>query len=165
MLYKHSDNCIKFENVTLTDLQIIALKLSSLINDIKVFCLNGDLGTGKTTFSKFFINSLIQVHTEIPSPTFTLVQTYKTKNQNIYHFDLYRLKYLDEAYEIGIEEALMDGISLIEWPNIINELLPEAKININLLYANGDEERTISIFYPEHIKQKILAIFDQKEGL
>ena len=78
-----------------------------------IVALHGTLGVGKTAFTRGVIQSLIG-QKEVPSPTFTLLQTYETPNFDIYHFDMYRLKSPQEAYEIGIEDAFAEGVSFIE---------------------------------------------------
>src|SRR5471030_3213873 len=80
-----------------------------------VITLGGPLGAGKTRFARGFITAL-GVADEVPSPTFTLVQTYETASGMVWHFDLYWLTGPDEVRELGLEEALIDGIVLIEWP-------------------------------------------------
>lgn len=103
-----------------------------------VFALVGDLGAGKTTFARFFIDAFAAVNgasapDEVPSPTFTLVQQYDFDGATIYHFDLYRIEKAEEAYELGIEDAFADGISLIEWPDRLGGLLPASRLDIELL--------------------------------
>src|ERR1700745_1141479 len=80
-----------------------------------IIALKGDLGTGKTVFARAFIRACGN-EDEVPSPTFTLVQVYDGGPSGISHFDLYRIRAPDEAWELGIEDAFAAGISLIEWP-------------------------------------------------
>lgn len=112
-----------------------------------VVCLNGDLGAGKTHFVKG-IASLFGVNEEqVSSPTFTLINEYNGSIP-IYHFDCYRLENEQEAIEIGAEEYLYgDGISIIEWPQKIENLIPENAIWITIKYS-GKAEREI-------IKEKV----------
>lgn len=109
-----------------------------------VVALHGNLGVGKTVFSKGVINALAPQKTDVPSPTFTLVQEYDTPDFPIYHFDFYRLKKPEEAYEIGIEEAFGSGVSLIEWPDKIGTLLPKKCIDV-FLEINADGRHTITV--------------------
>ena len=69
---------------------------------------------------------------DVPSPTFTLVQTYSSDDFDIYHYDMYRLKNYEEAYELGIDEAFYNAVNLIEWPEKIKQLLPQKSWNINI---------------------------------
>lgn len=109
-----------------------------------MFLLVGDLGAGKTAFTRGFIQSFAGLNKEeVPSPTFTLVQTYDTEKGTIWHFDLYRLKDAEEVWELGFEDALSSGISLIEWPERIAGIkLKKAKI-IHFKVA-GENQREIS---------------------
>ena len=109
-----------------------------------IFCLHGDLGAGKTSFSRAFIQSLTGQSTEVPSPTFTLVQTYEVASFSIWHFDLYRLEDPEEMYELGWEEALQDNVLLVEWPEKAGSLMPESAHHI-FITINSDETRTIKI--------------------
>ena len=97
-----------------------------------IVALHGSLGAGKTVFCKWIIQTLCTKQTEVPSPTFTLVQSYDSQKGTLYHFDFYRLKNPEEAYEIGIEDAFYEGICLIEWPDKIGKLLPSKHIDIYL---------------------------------
>ncbi len=99
-------------------------KLSSIAKKGDVFALYGTLGMGKSVLSRAFVKNLTSAN-EVPSPTFTLVQVYDAKDFDIYHFDLYRLKSPEEIFEIGMEEALYEGVSLIEWPEKMQGYLPK----------------------------------------
>lgn len=83
-----------------------------------IFLLSGNLGAGKTTFAKHFIQTLTNKDINVTSPTFTICNIYETKNCPIYHFDLYRIEKENELEELGLEEAFETGITLIEWPEI-----------------------------------------------
>lgn len=96
-----------------------------------IVALYGTLGTGKTVFSKGVIRALSKSNIDVPSPTFTIVQSYDCDKGVIYHFDFYRLKNPQEAFEIGIEDAFSDGICLIEWPEKITSLLPKKHISVH----------------------------------
>jgi tRNA threonylcarbamoyladenosine biosynthesis protein TsaE len=99
-----------------------------------VIALAGPLGAGKTAFARAFIHAL-GGEEEVPSPTFTLVQTYPLGSATVWHFDLFRLEAAAEVWELGIEEAFADGISLIEWPERLAGLLPDDRLEVILSIA------------------------------
>jgi tRNA threonylcarbamoyladenosine biosynthesis protein TsaE len=103
-------------------------------------CLSGPLGAGKSVLARGLIRALSPDEGDIPSPTFTLVQFYAGPRFPIAHFDLYRLKSPDEAYEIGLDEALADGAAVIEWPERLGHHLPRDRLDIELL-PDGDRRR------------------------
>ncbi len=100
--------------------------------------LHGDLGMGKSEIARTIIQTLSGDDTVVPSPTFTLVQTYENKDGKISHFDLYRINDKSELIEIGLPYAVDNDITLIEWPDIADDILPENTINIFLeSYKDG----------------------------
>ena len=111
---------------------VAAGKLATLCRPGDVICLFGDLGAGKTTFARGFMRAL-GVSDDIPSPTFNLLLTYDTVIGTVWHFDLYRLNTADEIHELGFEDAMADGISLIEWPDRLGSWLPARRVEIHLV--------------------------------
>jgi len=112
----------------------IANKLAKDINDTNAtICLNGDLGSGKTTFSRYLIRSLLSntINDDIPSPTFTLLQIYEEQKKSIYHYDFYRLNKIDELIELNYSESVENNICIIEWANKFEKALPPNRIEIN----------------------------------
>ena len=114
-----------------------------------VIALTGDLGAGKTLFARSLIRSLgrtagIDID-HVPSPTFTLVQLYELANFTLYHFDLYRLEAANEVWEIGIEEAFAGGVSVIEWADRIEHLLPPHHIGIDLAFGLDETARIATV--------------------
>ena len=95
-------------------------------------CLTGPLGAGKSVLARGLVQALAPGEADVPSPTFTLVQFYQAKRFAIAHFDLYRLTSADEAYEIGLDEALRDGAAVIEWPERLGRHLPPNRLDIDL---------------------------------
>ena len=94
-----------------------------------VVALQGGLGVGKTTLARAILRAASGDATLIvPSPTFTLAEVYDTPRGAFWHFDLYRLASREEAWELGIEDAFSDGISLIEWAERLGPLLPERRL-------------------------------------
>ena len=124
-----------------------ATKFAKTLKGNEIIALWGTLGMGKTVFARAIIQALTKRKEEVPSPTFTLLQTYDTPKGEIFHFDFYRLKSPQEAYEIGIEDAFDGGICLIEWPDKIGSILPKKAIHIcfektpkgRLIYVKGDK--------------------------
>ncbi len=92
--------------------------------------LRGGLGTGKTTFARYFINFFSKKKINVVSPTFPLLQIYNLKKFDIWHYDLYRLTRLSDIFVLDFEEAL-NNLVIIEWPEIIEPLLPEKRIEIH----------------------------------
>ena len=117
----------------------IAAELAQQLKAGDVVALYGTLGAGKTAFCRGLIQALMP-NQDVPSPTFTLLQVYDTPRFSIYHFDLYRLKTEDEVYELGIEDAFAEGVSLIEWPEKMAALLPQRHIRIQI-EPDGTERR------------------------
>jgi tRNA threonylcarbamoyladenosine biosynthesis protein TsaE len=122
----------------------LAARIAAAAEPGDVIALSGPLGAGKTAFARAFIRARGGVG-EVPSPTFTLVQAYELPGATIWHFDFYRLRQADEAWELGIEDAFRDGISLIEWPERIGSLLPPGRLGIALLPADAPGARRADI--------------------
>jgi tRNA threonylcarbamoyladenosine biosynthesis protein TsaE len=104
--------------------------------------LKGDLGAGKTTLARAVLRAAANdPDLIVPSPTFTLVETYETRMGQFWHFDLYRLERPEQVYELGWEEALAEGIVLIEWPERLGPLLPK-HLSVTL-EVEGDGRRAL----------------------
>ena len=131
----------------------IANKLALVAKKGDVFALFGTLGMGKSVLARSFIQSFIG-EKEVPSPTFTLLQTYETTNFDIYHYDLYRLKSEEEVFELGIEDAFYSGVSLIEWPEKMGGYLPRNIFKVEI--TPFSEGRCIKISAKDSAKQKRL---------
>ena len=113
----------------------------------QVFTLSGDLGTGKTVFTQGFAKGL-GIEEPVNSPTFTIVQVYDEGRLPLYHFDVYRIGDIEEMEEVGFEDYIMgDGVSLIEWAELIREILPEKRtaVRIEKDLEQGFDYRKITI--------------------
>ena len=105
-----------------------------------VIALSGDLGAGKTSLARALIQALLAAegrHEDVPSPTFTLVQTYETAKLTIWHADLYRLNDPREVDELGLEDAHEGGLLLIEWPDRMGDELPRERLEVELKESGG----------------------------
>lgn len=112
-----------------------------------IYCLNGDLGTGKTVFTQGFAKGL-GIREAVSSPTFTILQQYEGGRMPFYHFDVYRISDVEEMEEIGYEDYFYgDGVCLIEWAELIEELLPKRRISvtINKNLDKGFDYRRITV--------------------
>ena len=128
----------------------VASLLSTEVEPGDVICLNGDLGVGKTSFARAFIRNLTSDDEPVPSPTYTLIQHYHAKRNNvgleIFHVDLYRISCHSEIEELGLEDAIGMGVSLIEWPELSIPRLPEDRLEIYLQFGKGVSERYMDLF-------------------
>ncbi len=110
----------------------VGIELAKKASGGQVYCLDGDLGVGKTVFTQGFAAGLGIVG-PVNSPTFTIVQVYEEGRLNFYHFDVYRIGDVEEMYEIGCEEYFYgEGVCLIEWASLIEEIIPEHAIYIKI---------------------------------
>lgn len=123
----------------------LAVRLAKRAGRGDTIALQGDLGSGKTAFARAFINALPGAPEEVPSPTFTLVQIYPRGAQEVWHFDLYRLERPEEAAELGLEEALAEGITLIEWPERLGGALPRGTLTLAFSFGETAQARRVEI--------------------
>lgn len=113
------------------DTQRFATKMAALLDVGDTLLLSGEIGAGKSAFSRAVIRTLANAEIEVPSPTFTLVQTYDIGAFEIWHCDLYRLTHPDEALELGLDEAFENAVCLIEWPDRLGEDAPKAALTLH----------------------------------
>lgn len=121
--------------------ELLALKLRR--GDL--VALSGDLGAGKTTLARALIAALLPGEAEVPSPTFSLQQTYDTPRLTLAHYDFYRLRDAEEAFELGVEEALAAGAALIEWPERAPGLLTPDRFDVTLEETANPDERRVTV--------------------
>lgn len=113
----------------------------------QVIALTGDLGAGKTTLTKAIAEGL-GIREMITSPTFTIVKEYRSGRLPLFHFDVYRIGDIDEMYELGYEEYFFgEGVCVIEWADLIDELIPEDALRISIAYGGSEGERIYTCTY------------------
>jgi tRNA threonylcarbamoyladenosine biosynthesis protein TsaE len=119
----------------------LAGRLAAIARPRDVLALWGDLGMGKTSLARAFVAARAGAATEVPSPTFTLVQTYDLPGGPVWHFDLYRLADPEDVWELGWEEALAEAVVLVEWPVRLGSLLPADRLDVKLAPGDGPDAR------------------------
>lgn len=125
---------------SITELTLVAEQLLTFANGDKFFIFEGEMAAGKTTFIKAFCEAL-GIKDVVSSPTFSIVNEYISEIGPVYHFDFYRLKSPQEAYDIGYEEYFYSGnYCLVEWPTKVEDLLPEKYIKV-AIEITGNEQR------------------------
>ncbi len=150
----------------LNETEVLARRVASLCGCGETITLRGTLGTGKTAFARAFIRHFTPDAEEVVSPTFSLLQVYPCHPERsegspaagdpsptaqddnygeIWHLDLYRLKSAEEALEIGIEDGWERAILLIEWPEVIEHLLPANRLDITMEYGAKPDERVVNL--------------------
>lgn len=121
-----------FESNSDADTRALGVRLGKMAKPGEVYALIGDLGVGKTVFTQGFAEGL-EIGEWVNSPTFTIVQEYVDGRLPFYHFDVYRIGDPEEMYEVGFDDYVYgDGVSLIEWANRIEEILPEDTITVRI---------------------------------
>ena len=125
-----------------------AREFGRLLKPGDTILLSGEIGSGKSFLSRAIIQNMMLEHGEVedvPSPTFTLVQTYQIGDTEVWHSDLYRLSDVSEIEELGLFDAFETGISLIEWPDRLGPLAPESALLIELAAGTGENERALNL--------------------
>ncbi len=126
------------------DTMALAARLAPRLVAGDTLLLSGPLGAGKSAFARALIRARLgDPWMEVPSPTFTLVQTYGEGTDAIWHADLYRLSHPDEVLELGLLAAMEEAICLIEWPDRLGSLLPGSALRLDL-EAAGEDVRTVT---------------------
>lgn len=130
---------LTYSSVDINFIKTLSSKIAANLTKGDVLFLTGDLGVGKTTISRFIINYFLP-NEDVYSPTFSLVNEYQCSTFNIYHADFFRLKTIDEIYEIGILEMAMDNVSIIEWPELVYNIL-SFSLHVNIQYSSKEENK------------------------
>ena len=121
----------------------IALRIRENLQNGDVILLKGEIGAGKSHFARSLIQAAMDKVEDVPSPTFTLVQTYDTLVGSIWHADLYRLSDQSEVFELGLIDAFGNDIVLIEWPDRLGYLEPQNALTIELVILENDKREVI----------------------
>ena len=128
---------------TIEDTKRIATELARSARPGNCYALYGNLGVGKTVFSRFFVKTLLPSVTFVPSPTFTIIQRYDGQGLEILHMDFYRLKSKNDVLNLGFLEEMPYAISLIEWPEVAEDFLPKSTRKLHFYQEN--EARFLNI--------------------
>jgi len=118
-------------------------KLGRALRSGDVIALIGGLGAGKTTLARGLVQAVLP-HEVVPSPTYTLVQTYDLPDFTLWHCDLYRLEHPDEAYELGLMDAMEEDVCLLEWPDRLGRLLPQDALKIEIGFEGDGRHVTLT---------------------
>ena len=121
----------------------IALRIKENLQNGDIVLLKGEIGAGKSHFARSLIQAAMDKVEDVPSPTFTLVQTYDTVVGSIWHADLYRLSDQSEVFELGLIDAFGNDIVLIEWPDRLGYLEPQDALTIELVILENDKREVI----------------------
>ena len=136
---------------SLAEIDDAAKQMVAMMGDLTIFAFDGEMGAGKTTFINVLSHALGVEDDVTNSPSFSIINEYRsdTTAELIYHFDLYRLESMDEAFDIGVEDYFDSGaVCLLEWPERIEDILPEDTVKINIK-VNDDDSRTLTLNFPE----------------
>ena len=133
LVFEHPDDTARF-----------AADLGQRLGPGDVLLLEGDVGAGKTHFARALIRALQEHPEDVPSPTFTLVQTYDTRRGEVWHADLYRLSGAQEIEELGLAEAFTTAICLVEWPDRLGPLTPAAALMLQFRQGSAEDARNVT---------------------
>lgn len=139
----------------------LARRIAALLRPGDVLLLAGSVGAGKTHFARSLIQGLLPIPEDVPSPTYTLIQTYEGPDCEIIHADLYRLGSVDEIEELGLLDAFQSAICLIEWPDRLGAFSPTDALHLEFTPETGDNVRQITIRAASHAwAQRLKRIAD-----
>lgn len=124
----------------------LGVRLAAAMQTGDVVLLRGDLGAGKTTLARGLIAAWTGVDEDAPSPTYTLVQVYEAARGPLWHMDLYRLQDAEEALELGLEDALIEAVTIIEWPERLGAFAPANRIEVDLSTQGGGRQARMRAF-------------------
>ncbi len=145
----------------------LAERIAPMLRAGDTILLQGPIGAGKTHFARSLIQArlaAVGVAEDVPSPTFTLVQTYVADGFEIWHADLYRLTGPDEIAELGLEQAFSDAICLVEWPDRLGSLRPARALELTLMPDSATDARTAVLSGDEGHWRKIFDLLEDRGG-
>ncbi len=125
----------------LKDTDNLASRIANYVSKYDVITLSGDLGVGKTAFTRALIGRISNKEIEVLSPTFTIVQPYEFTDYTLWHFDLYRIDDKKELLEIGFYDALDNGVTIIEWPQLVFDILPKKRLDMVWSFIDNDSRK------------------------
>ncbi|MDU8910854.1 tRNA (adenosine(37)-N6)-threonylcarbamoyltransferase complex ATPase subunit type 1 TsaE [Aestuariicoccus sp. MJ-SS9] len=134
-----------------------ARRIGAALRAGDVILLTGSIGAGKTHFARALIQSLLDPPEDVPSPTFTLVQTYDTPKGELWHADLYRLGDPDQCVELGLTEAFETAICLVEWPEILGDMVPARALRIGFDTGPDEDTRRLTFTWTDPRWDGVLA--------
>lgn len=134
----------------------LAAQVAPLLLTGDTLLLEGEIGAGKSAFARALIRARLGRMEDVPSPTFTLVQTYEDDSGDIWHCDLYRLTHPDEALELGLEEAFENAICLIEWPDRLGDVAPHTALT--LAFVAQEDQHHITISGPDPWSERLRGL-------
>ncbi len=140
---------LRFTCISPDQTAAFAVRLGTLLRAGDTLLLEGPVGAGKTHFARSLIQSRMDVPEDVPSPTFTLVQTYDVSDTEIWHADLYRLSGPQEVVELGLSDAFETAICLVEWPDRLGELTPATALTLTLLQGADDDTRLLALTWTD----------------
>lgn len=146
--------CLKTED----DTSRFAASMAKIVASGDVLLLEGEIGAGKSAFARGLIRALAGAEIEVPSPTFTLVQTYDLVPAPVWHCDLYRLTHPDEAFELGLEEAFETAICLIEWPDRLGSDVPAGALKLH--FTAELDRHSVTFTTPENWVSRLQDLHD-----
>ena len=121
----------------------LASALKENLQNGDIILLKGEIGAGKSLFARSLIQTAMDQVEEVPSPTFTIVQTYETKLGSIWHADLYRLTDQSEIFELGLIDAFVNEIVIVEWPDRLGHLEPQDALTVEIVILENDKREVI----------------------
>ena len=126
---------------SLKELKLLAKKISTKCSEREIITLSGPLGVGKSTFAKYFIKYFLNEEIEVTSPTYTIVQRYSSNQRSeVWHMDFYRLKNDTNVDDLDLNEAFEKAVCLIEWPEKLNYIIPQKRIDLNFDFVSERDD-------------------------